>query len=375
MIGIVTTTIKDPPNWNNILESYKGREEIKGYIIGDIKTPDIEKYPNTDYMKVQDQSDFIESLVGRDRFPAYWRIFQENNCQRRIIGFLKAVYDGCEYIVALDDDNFPREGEDLISEHVNVLESKSFRTISSSLKYINSLELLEKNIPNVHPYVRGYPIHLRGEPEYSFDIVENGKIGCNIGLWEGDPDIEVLSRLQYDNLRTKALSMTPLGIYPETYTSMCLQNISFRSEYLLFQYEFPMNINISGLSLQRYDDIWSGYICKKLLDQLGVYMTIGPPIALHKRNIHNIISDFLNEYWGQFINLFFFTAIQEIKLEEKIDPLKMYVELVNKLYRSLHFIDPQIQSYFNRVWHDMLRWADLCSMIQDNDSKRSRDSF
>jgi len=112
MIGIITTTIKDPPNWKSLIESYKGLEEAKFYIIGDIKTPDLKNiYSKTEYMSVQDQSDFIESLVGRESFPLYWQIFQERNCQRRIIGFLKAVSDGCNYIVALDDDNFPRERE------------------------------------------------------------------------------------------------------------------------------------------------------------------------------------------------------------------------------------------------------------------------
>ena len=366
MIGVVMTTITFPKNLEDLLKSYKGNEDLKIIIVGDHKTPDYsDKLPEgVELFKIKDQKRWLKETFDPNKFNLYWRVFQENNYQRRIIGFLKAVQEGSKYIVALDDDNYPREREDLISKHVEVLKGHQIRVISSNLKYVNLLSFLEyPSKDKFRIYVRGYPLHLRGDPVYEIRDTK-GKIAVNVGLWEGSPDMEALSRLVHGDIQVKAdPRLSTLALDTGTYTSMCLQNIAFRKEYLLLQYEFPMNVPIEGISLGRYDDIWGGYVCKKLLDQVGSYMTFGVPVARHIRHPHSVIKDFLNEFWGMFLNLFFFTAIQEIVLEETKDLIVMYAELVTKLSKSLQFNSQGINKYFFRVWNDMLLWAEMVERI------------
>jgi len=375
MIGIVTTTIRIPKNLPEIYRNallYDRVDDIQFYIIGDKGTPlaRIKKYllPRMDNFKVlslRDQKKWLRDNFGRKKARVYETVFQEQNYQRRIIGFLMAVQDGATSIIALDDDNYPTD-RDFIGEHLRALFRSDGLSISSDLSYINLLDFLEKYPrPKTRIYVRGYPLHLRGEPSYSLKGPSSLKPAVNIGLWEGDPDIEAISRIACPNIKTGLSTKSrlySLAIAKDNFTSMCLQNISFRSDVLITQYEFPMNIPIGGLRLGRYDDIWAGYVCKKILDRVGRHMLFGPPIAIHKRNPHDVHKDLLNEFWGMYLNSFFYTAIQEIQLEEK-DVFSCFVELVTKLSKRIHFTDEDINGYFLRVFTDMLLWAEMIDKL------------
>ena len=43
------------------------------------------------------------------KFPEFYRCIPYNNETRRNLGYLRAMEEGCETLICIDDDNFPTE--------------------------------------------------------------------------------------------------------------------------------------------------------------------------------------------------------------------------------------------------------------------------
>lgn len=372
-IAVITTTVGIPKNFPEIWSNAQEHDhDIHLYIVGDNKTPNTivkkrlrKTVPEEDFtmFTIRNQKGWLNSTFGRSKSKRYRRVFQENNYQRRTIGFLKAVQDGARTIIAVDDDNYPPTDVDYIGSHVETLGPREeCMTVLPNLTYVNLIDFLVKDQSyNGRVYVRGYPLHLRGDMGYVFNE-EPQDVKVNIGLWSGAPDIDAISRVAFGDVQVSAKDeMFPVAVAKGCYTSMCLQNICFDTEYLVTQYEFPMNVPITGnMTIGRYDDIWAGYICKKILDHIDKGMTFGPPITRHDRHPHDYYKDLSNEFWGMWVNMFFYSAIQQIRLSPAIDdPWSLFTEVIIKLRHAVRFGDLELMKYFNRVWHDMYMWAKM----------------
>ena len=375
--AVLTTTIGIPPNLSDIYKNQieHKHEDVHYYIVGDNKSPaspivskslseqGIPKECFT-FLSMTDQRDWLKNTYGEGKFDEYWRVFQENNYQRRIIGFLIATQDGAEKIVVVDDDNYPHPDDDFLGAHINTVGIEDEHLIiTNNLGYIDLMSILsypgkEKN----RCYVRGYPMLLRGPSQFGFGT-QKITPAVNIGLWEGSPDASAISRIAYGDLQvSRNDKIYPIALSPVDHTSMCMQNLCFDTKYLITQYEFPMNVPIGGMTLGRYDDIWAGYICKKILDKQGVGMTFGPPQAIHKRHIHDLQKDFMQEFWGLYINDSFYSSVVKLQLESK-DAWSNFTEIIVKLMDDMKFIDPEIRRYFQRCWEDMHSWSMMVSEL------------
>jgi len=67
-------------------------------------------------------------------------------------------------------------------------------------------------------------------------------------------------------------------------------NTAFRAE-LTPAYFFLPDVWINGWQLSRHDDIWGGYIVKKLMDKRGDLLSYGRPVVEHTRqsNMNRVI--------------------------------------------------------------------------------------
>ena len=122
-IHIVLTTINFPTVVRSIRDNARIHghlDQTKIWIVGDVKTPKevaalaievTETGLETVYLDLPAQ-DAMSGVFGS--FVA--RLPLNNEC-RRNLGYLAALQDGCEILLAMDDDNFPVE-EDLIGGHL-----------------------------------------------------------------------------------------------------------------------------------------------------------------------------------------------------------------------------------------------------------------
>ena len=88
-------------------------DEVKVWVVGDRKTPVSagilarevsRKGLETVYFDISQQDEWGKA------FPLY-KLIPYNTDGRRIFGYLRALEEGCEIIVAMDDDNFPTDDD------------------------------------------------------------------------------------------------------------------------------------------------------------------------------------------------------------------------------------------------------------------------
>jgi len=368
-LAVITTTIGIPKNLPEIYlnQIEHDHTDVHYYIVGDNKTPipKVNRFlkktiPIEDFttLNMRTQKAWLKKNFGRKKGVEYERVFQENNYQRRIIGFLMAKQNGAEKIIVVDDDNFPHPDDDFIGKHISVVGVEDEHLVmTSDIKYIDLLSVLRyENKAKNRVYVRGFPVFLRGHSKLGFGV-QYCNPAVNIGLWEGSPDISALSRIAYGNPQVERnTAMYPIVVAPEEFTSMCMQNLCFDTEFLIAQYEFPMNVPIGGIRLGRYDDIWAGYVCKKILDKFDRAMTYGPPQAIHRRHVHDFRNDFIEEFWGLYLNDMFFSIIRNMEITAP-DPWSAFTEIIMKLMHNMKFFDHEVRDYFHRMYKDMDDWA------------------
>jgi len=302
---IVLTTIREPLLLLDYFENFKKYDvvsSVKIWIVGDKKTPIgvynlsnilTKKGLETIFLDIEKQE-----LWGK-RFPSFYKKIPYNNETRRNIGYLHAMEDGCQRMISIDDDNWP-SNDDFIDGHLITGSTWSSEIISSNSGFYNYCEKL-KFKPERIIYPRGYPLILRNfKNTIKYKSVRKAKkIGVNMGLWLGDPDIDAITWLNgkvesiaYD----KKLKYNVLD--ENTWIPINTQNTSIVRDLIPAFFCIPMGWNLPGGKIQRFGDIWGGYFLQSVLKNTNYNISFGEPIVIHKRNYHNYTDDLRCEYWG-----------------------------------------------------------------------------
>jgi len=190
---IVLTTIYHPEILNELygnIHQHGHLDEVKVWVVGDKKTPasadtlarEISKKGlETVYFDIAQQDEWGKA------FPFY-KLIPYNTDGRRVFGYLKALEEGCEILIALDDDNFPTE-DDFIGGHKKTGQTWAGPMIREPARFHNICEYLTLEPPRL-VFPRGFPFQLRGhlnQPE-SVPAPETAIIGVTEGLWLDEPD-------------------------------------------------------------------------------------------------------------------------------------------------------------------------------------------
>ncbi len=243
----------------------------------------------------------------------------------RDFGFWLAYQDATiDMVVSLDDDVLPIDGVDFLAEHWKQLETP--------------------RLTRWFPLVPGF--HLRGDPRTQ----EGVKPMLNVGLWQGYPDVDAFTQLQepdcdkrFATFKMRESDLIPKGMY----AAHCGMNLAYRREAVPFAY-FPKMPD----GMKRWDDIWAGYIFKRVADLHGWAVTCGSPPLLHNR-ASNPISNLKQEMMGYGINETLWSELAVIVQSDEwtSGPLETYKAITKRL--GVHF--PQLAS----TGRLMGMWADL----------------
>ena len=87
-----------------------------------------------------------------------------------------------------------------------------------------------------------------------------------MGMWLRVPDINGLDKIDQEVPNGMAMREKTLAISRGTNFSLCIMNVGLLAEVAPAFYQLPMNTDICNARLDRFGDIWSGYILKKLVD-------------------------------------------------------------------------------------------------------------
>jgi len=371
-ITVVTTTIRIPRCIESYIKNFRtyGWNDVRFLVIGDMKTPSTmsnyleglsDSGCHIDYWDVERQRKWLGSFPKLDDLIPY------NSTQRRNIGYLLAYEQDAEVIISIDDDNFAIADNDFIKGHCLVGQKMSLTTVKSSTDWFNPCDLLLAN-PDKRIYHRGFPYSKRSfEGTVNFGTME-GRVVVNEGLWLGVPDVDAATHLQepVEIIGFKRdLQQGHVALAQSTYSPFNTQNTAFHAELLPCMYLPEMETEVSGISIDRYEDIWSSYFAQKIIKHFGDAITFGEPLVRHDRNPHDHMKDLVGELPGILLTEKLIKTLESITLSE-ISYLECYKELLQALRSSIYKdngYSRREKAYLLRLTDGMNVWADTVSRI------------
>ncbi len=235
-----------------------------------------------------------------------------------------------ETIVCLDDDC--EVFADYQASAVNSLGERYLPLVKTSHRFYNPLDLYEYNYV-IFP--RGYPYEERGrKKDYDYSKKVKKNVVFNLGLWQGVFDVNAVDKLylekfSFDDVKLKHKQVI---VQRGPLVSLCSMNMIMKRELIPAIYQIPMNEPIiPNWQIDRYGDIWGGYICKKLIDIKGDALSVGEPFIYHHKD-SNLHKNIMQEHYSHIVNLQFCDLLDKAcKKVKKADYLTMYDQLTKSL--------------------------------------------
>ncbi len=217
----------------------------------------------------------------------------------RNVGHYLAYKEGYDVIIALDYDCRTREG--WLAAHLDSL-TKAVEAPALEGHWINTI-----TAPGF--YSRGYPYEYR-TPEASVvnETTATGEVKMNMGVWDNILDLNGVDKLAADPPYDPGLygdtNVVALGNFP-----VCGMNTAFDAEITPAFFFLP-DLWIDGWQLSRHDDIWGGYVIKKLMDVRGDLATFGRPIVEHTKQtrLERVV---MLEHWMHLMATGFYECVDE----------------------------------------------------------------
>jgi hypothetical protein len=205
----------------------------------------------------------------------------------RDLGFLIAWREGDagEAIVALDDDCVV-QSRDFVRQVEAQLSHGTWTTMRGDGHQYNIFDQFG-DLDTTRYFPRGFPFSSRvGYRPWAPGDSRTGTVSFNLGLWHGVLDINALDAvfLGRPDRGEAGLRWENVVLPTGALTSVCSGNMHFRRELIPACYQLPMNVEIlPRWTIDRYGDIWGGYILKSLMDIRGDLMAVGGPLVHHLR--------------------------------------------------------------------------------------------
>ena len=223
--------------------------------------------------------DDINYRLGADA----WIISRKSSAVR-VIGYLAAWQMGADYVATIDDDCRPT-GDRLFESH---------------LKAMNEQTQWFNTTPSHRP--RGMPYR---------NIGEHANIIMNVGLWRNVGDWDAATSLACEADLTRYDPPAETRIVPHgQYLSVSSMNLAYDREALPLAYMPPMGKNSP---YDRFEDIWSGLVAKRICDHLRWSVTVGPPIVEHARASDPFVN-LVKEAAGVGVNEWLWERVDQIDL-------------------------------------------------------------
>lgn len=359
--AMVLTTIADPI----LLEGYcanftaYGRlEQVQVIVIPDRKTPAAIFSRCADLRKrgldvLCPPLDEQERILRRLGFPP--DLVPYNSDNRRNVGYLMAAESGADFLISIDDDNYCPADEDFFAEHAVVCGEPAPRdVVQSSNGWFNLCELLELQ-PASRIYPRGFPYFARHQQTETRIEQRKAEVRINAGMWLRDPDLDGITWLAAP-VRALAFLGKSIVLGDRTWSPVNTQNTSLHRDAIPAYYFLPMGNSLTGLQIDRYGDIFSGYFCQACARHLGHSIRAGTPVAQHLRNAHRYLRDVTQELAGILVLEDLLPWLAELRLDGTT---------YSEAYLSLsHQLEESVTSFSGGIWtettRDYIRWMASC---------------
>ncbi len=222
--------------------------------------------------------------------------FPRRNGSCRSFGFHVAWHqsDPGEIIVALDDDC--RVGADFPADLEQALSDAPRPEATTAGRHLNILDLYVGGATGLFP--RGFPYSQRNAYEaLTVGPPVSRQPVFSLGLWSGAFDINAVDKVtgaRYEFPEAR-LAHPSVAVAPGKLVSVCSMNMQFRREVLPASFQLPMHVPVvPGGVIDRYGDIWGGFILKTLIDIRGDGLAVGGPMVDHLK-----AGDYVRNIWQE----------------------------------------------------------------------------
>lgn len=215
---------------------------------------------------------YYDYAAQREVMGRHYDAIPHRSAAARNFGHYLAVQEGFDVIVALDYDCRVPPG--WLDAHLRQL-GTAVQTPALQGAWVNSI-----TAPGF--YARGYPYEMRNEVASAVTrTAASGPVKVNMGVWNNVLDLNGVDKLPKEPPYEPGLhgeqNHIALGNIP-----VCGMNTAFTAD-LTPAYFFLPDLWVDGWQLSRHDDIWGGYVLKKLMDLRGDLFSFGRPIVEHTR--------------------------------------------------------------------------------------------
>lgn len=275
---IVSTTINPPTEAIDKFCKIALDQDWHLIVVGDLKTPH-DAYKDYFSSMYPDRFTYLTPTKQAEKYPELSEAIGWNCIQRRNIGFVEAWKAGAEIIATVDDDNIPMDnwGKDILVGEKKVI-----------TRYYHVDSQVFDPIWQEYFWHRGFPIQLKADRrKVKRASNQELKILVQANLWEGEPDVDAVTRIIHSgNLLELLLE------YPEYYAAD--KPAPFNSQNtILCRDIFPTYFLFPYIG--RMDDIWAAYITQHYFPNSVVF---GEPTVYQKRNEHDLVTDLEQEMFG-----------------------------------------------------------------------------
>jgi Reversibly glycosylated polypeptide len=285
---------------------------------------------------------------------------------RRNVGYLMALREPSDFLMSIDDDNFAPAEEDFFAQHSVVCgDARAGTTLDASEGWFNICTQLNLE-PDSVTYPRGFPYFARHRKQTTRQQACVATIRINAGLWLQEPDLDAMTWLSAP-VRATSFRGESVVLGPQTWSPVNTQNTALHRTAIPSYYFVRMGLPLSGMRIDRYGDIFSGYFSQACARSLGHAVRVGTPIATHTRNSHNYLRGATQELACICVLEDLLPWLQEARLEGG-DYLEAHVSLSHQMEdaaeRFQGFIwTAETRSFFHFTAHHMREWVKACRCI------------
>ena len=292
------------------------------------------------------------------------RAIPRRNGACRDLGFVVAwkEADDDEIIVALDDDCVVEEA-DFAARVERVLSRDPRPEARVDGVHLNILDCY-RNVPD-QVFPRGFPYSARpGYTRCRFVPGAVGDVAFSLGLWREVFDVNAIDKIQGPGFSfpDAALHFESVLVPPGKLVSVCSMNMHFRRSVIPAVYQLPMHVEVMpNWVIDRYGDIWGGFILKTLLDKRDESMAAGGPMIRHLKD-GNVQRNTWQEHLCHLVNDEFVDLLRESA--ERFGPashVDMMAALTEEFARRAEDASPILGPYLVHLADAMRSWVAVLS--------------
>ena len=263
---IVITSVFDP---TDAVRSFVLQKDYQLIVVADQKTPPSWNLAGAEFISLEAQ----EKEEGR-----LARLIPLNHYSRKMMGYLRAIHAGADFIIDADDDIIPKPDWSFPA-HDGEYDTIAFDGFTNVYSYFIHERAWPRGLPlNEVLKTPGIRIPKKRKP-------------VSVGIWQGlsdkQPDVDAIFR-SFNKKDFYFEQAEPLVLDKKTLSPFNSQNTSFRKAVFPLLY-LPATVSF------RFTDILRSYIAQPILWTHGFSLGFVQANTIQNRNPHDPLSDFISE--------------------------------------------------------------------------------